>query len=144
MYKYLIAVLSFALIFGSCSKYEDGPFISFRSKQERLINTWAYTLVLRNGANVTFGAVDGSINYAASEIGFNDEMRFSDIFYLDSLYTQRDGDWVFNDKKKEVHLTYDDNGETRTFRITRLKEKDLHFEEDFDNNLYEYELLPNR
>jgi len=144
MYKFLIAIISISFIVSGCNKYEDGPLLSLRSKQERLINTWAYNLVLRNGANVTFGTVDGAINYAASEIGFNDENRFSDIFYQDSIYVQRDGSWIFNDKKKEVHLTYDDNGEMRTLRINRLKEKDLHLEEDFDNNLYEYELLPNR
>lgn len=141
---FYIGLFCLLLILGGCSKYEDGPLISLRNKQSRLVNTWAYKLVLHNGVNVTFGTVEGSINYAASEIGFNDEMRFSDINTIDSVFIQRDGDWVFDDSKEIVLLTYDDNGEQRSLNITRLRNKELWFEEQIDVNLVEHQLLPNR
>jgi hypothetical protein len=52
-----IAIITTILILVSisCSKYEDGPFITFRSKKFRLEGTWKYQAIIYkdNGVTVT-------------------------------------------------------------------------------------------
>ncbi len=139
-----LAILFIAVLcLTSCSKYEEGPVISFRGKTERLVNSWGYLLVLRNGNNITFGNVDGTINYAASSIGFEDGGRFTSINYNDSLFVQEDGNWTFESKKEAVLLDYD-NGNQRVLSIIKLKEKEVWLEETFDDNIIQYQLFPNK
>lgn len=145
MKKYTYLLLFFlAFSWQSCSKYDDGPWISLRSKQNRLVNTWQYSLVLRNGVNVTDGKVPGSKNYTESSIGFNDEDRFTEISTIDSTAAQQDGDWSFDEDKATLQLTFDDGSEARNLTILKLKNDELWLQETFGENLVEYQLIPNR
>jgi len=134
-----------ALIFigTGCSKYDDGPLISFRSKQNRLVNTWAYKLVLRNGVNVNNSMVAGTANYTQSSIGFNDSGRFSEIYTIDEVAKQLDGSWSFDEDKAILILEYDNGQDDRNLRLNKLKNEELWFEESFGDNLIEYQLIPN-
>jgi len=131
------------LTFSNCSKYEDGPLISFRGKESRLTNSWAYQIVTYNGVNVMEGLVSGSINYTQSSIGFNDEGRFTEIYTIDAISTQKDGNWIFNEKKQNIILNFDDGTESRNLRILKLKKHQLWLAESFDDNTIEYQLSPN-
>lgn len=139
--KFLSIYLILLLCIVSCSSYEDGPVISFKSKKNRLVNSWMYVTVLRNGNNVTF--VDTLQNYAASSIGFNDDNRFTQIDFIGQDYTTLDGDWKFSQKKDSLILDYDMGTERKIF-ITKLKRNSFHFEELIDNNLFEFDCLPNK
>lgn len=141
MKKTLFVIFALFILGSSCSKYEDGPFISLRKKSKRLVNSWMYTTVLRNGNNITFS--DSITNFAASSIGFNDEYRFTQIDVINASFVPLDGNWQFSENKDSLFLTYDDGNE-RSFLITRLKERSLHLEELIDNNRFEYEFLPNK
>lgn len=55
--KFLIAVLIISTF--SCSKFEDGPAISFRSKENRLIGNWKLVKWVEKGADVTESNLSG-------------------------------------------------------------------------------------
>ena len=38
--KKIVKVFLLIIVITACSKYEDGPFISFRSKEKRLCKKW--------------------------------------------------------------------------------------------------------
>ncbi|NCO54052.1 MAG: hypothetical protein COS14_01270 [Bacteroidetes bacterium CG02_land_8_20_14_3_00_31_25] len=44
----LIIIISFIFIvdLASCTKYEDGPILTFRSKKTRIVNTWKYESII--------------------------------------------------------------------------------------------------
>jgi len=144
MKKYIyILCLAIAFSFTNCSKYEDGPFISLRGKENRLTNSWSYTLVMRNGVNVMEGLVKGSVNYTQSLIGFTDEGRFTEINTIDAVASQKDGDWSFDEEKQNLILNFDDGSDTRNLSILKLKKVELWLEESFDDNTIEYQMMPN-
>lgn len=55
-----IAFIILIAAFASCSKFEDGPAISFRSKENRLIGKWKLTKWTENGQDVTILRTDSS------------------------------------------------------------------------------------
>ena len=148
----VLAFLIVALLVCGC-KYDDGPFISLRSKEARVVNSWAYDLVLHNGLDVTSGSSELSVDYTQSSIGFNNDGRFSTIISeigADSTIVslQYDGSWFFQDKKKMIELVFDSpfppSGETKSLFITQLREKVLWLEEVQGINLVEYRLTPTK
>ncbi len=151
-FSFVLFILVFTLLFSGC-KYDDGPIISIRSKQARVVNSWAYDLVLHNGLDVTGGSSELSVDYTQSSIGFNKDGRFSTIISeinADStiVSTQYDGSWFFKDKKNLIELVFDSpfppSGDTKDLVITKLKEKQLWLEEVQGVNLVEYRLNPTR
>lgn len=144
MKKYIYFLcFTITVSFTNCSKYDDGPLISLRGKENRLVNSWSYTLVMRNGVNVMEGLVMGSINYTQSSIGFTKEGRFTEIYTIDAIAAQKDGDWSFDQNKQNIILNFDDESEQRNLRILKLKNTELWLEESFDDNTIEYQMMPN-
>ncbi|MEM7101748.1 MAG: hypothetical protein AAF502_01380 [Bacteroidota bacterium] len=143
-------VLSCLIFLPGCKKYPNGPWFTLRGKEARVVNSWCYELVLRNGLDVTEGLPELSIVYSKSSIGFNDDGRFSTIIhYSDSINfpaERYDGNWAFINNEEEILLDYDAPtpmaGDSQIWVITKLREKELWAEEDFGSNLYEYRLFP--
>jgi hypothetical protein len=57
--KYALSFTAALLIFASCSKLEDGPAISFRSKENRLIGKWRLTKWMEDGVDITASQTNG-------------------------------------------------------------------------------------
>jgi hypothetical protein len=50
----IFSLLFYTLLAGSaCKKYEDGPYLSFKSREERISNTWKVDKVLINDEEIT-------------------------------------------------------------------------------------------
>ena len=50
----LVAIFfSFGLLIGSCGKYEEGPLISLRSKEQRVANQWKVADAHKYGVDIT-------------------------------------------------------------------------------------------
>jgi len=147
MKRNFLIVISLCFIYSSFSscKYEEGPYISLRSKDARVINSWKYDLTLRNGLNVTTALVADEINYINSSIGFDDNGKFSLIEEIDSVLIIYDGTWSFSDKKESILIEYTDGTVLpRELFIRKLANKKLWLEENIDDEIYQYELSPNR
>jgi hypothetical protein len=124
----------------SCSPYEEGPAISFRSKTERLCNEWRLTRLYVNGDEQTLSSTvqqttlefkdDGSVN--------------SSIPFVDTtvIFITGSGRWEFNDDETEVitTITYTIGGGpvTDTLKILRLKEEELWLENKNGSDIEEY------
>ncbi len=57
--RYALTVAAALFFMTSCSKFEDGPGISFRSKENRLIGKWKLTKWTEKGADVTASNTEG-------------------------------------------------------------------------------------
>lgn len=116
--KKLTFILTFLILHNfltTCSKYENGPLISFRSKITRIAKTWCYESKLDLDLGITI--VD---NLPEIEITFNKDGSY----YESNGIT---GNWRF---KGEVDLEIQKNLNTDSFKIeiyeiTRLSNKQL-------------------
>ncbi len=113
----LSLMLSFLAVgFVSCSKYEEGPALSLRTKMSRITGEWKLDRALTDD-----GVVVGS---------YSD--NFSYVFNEDGTGTRTDnntseGVWEFNDEKTEITFTYQYFNQPLTleFEIIKLKNKEL-------------------
>jgi hypothetical protein len=58
--KYALVVAVTLFFMASCSKFEDGPAISFRSKENRLTGKWKLTKWTEKGEDVTMLRTDSN------------------------------------------------------------------------------------
>ena len=114
---FLAATIVTVLNFSSCSKYEDGPKFSLRTKKARLTGEWE---VVRIG-NETFPQDGYSV-----EMEFEKEGDFRYTYSYDSYSYSYNGTWEFSNDKEEVDIIIDNNVET--FEILRLKNDELWLE----------------
>lgn len=112
----IIIAVACLVSLNSCEKYQDGPLISFRSKTERVSNTWTgaslsgtpigFTLTAGGGATLTISGTSAS------------------------------GTWVFQNNNDNIYMTfnlsqlvypYGDTTETVTFNcnILELKQNNM-------------------
>lgn len=139
----LLTVVASVLMLTSCSPYEEGPAISFRSRTERLCNEWRLTRLYINGTEQTLSAFD---QQTTLEFKDNGTVNYS-YAVMDStaIVITGSGTWEFNDDQTEVitKITYVLGGtETDTFKILRLKEEELWLENNQDGDVVETHYEP--
>ena len=95
--------IALVLFLASCSKYEEGPGISLRSKKSRLVGDWKMTSITTNGQNSAtsvetdfFECVSGSI------IEYDFTYDIKELTYG----INEDGTWTQNGK---YEITYPDD-----------------------------------
>lgn len=119
-------LLAFTLMLGtSCKKYEEGPFISLRSKKERLSNEWKIDKMYdENGNELEISELERALKIIYEKSG-----GFSIKLGDDDFIT---GTWEFGDKKKTIISTHENpftsEMEKDTVQIIKLKEKELWLE----------------
>jgi len=103
----------------SCIKYDEGPFVSFRSKQARVANNWLIESVTLNGQDTTplFG---GLRDWTFTKDGYYTKN------YEISLFNER-GRWEFADDYKTIKVT-SDSGNITNYKILKLGEKSMWLE----------------
>ena len=134
----LLTVVVSVLMLTSCSPYEEGPAISLRSRTERLDNEWRLTRLYINGTEQTLSSFD---QQTTLEFKDNGTVNYS-YAVMDStaIVITGSGTWEFNDDQTEVFttITYTLGGtEKDTFKILRLKEEELWFENNEDGDVVE-------
>ena len=139
----LLTVVVSVLMLTSCSPYEEGPAISLRSRTERLCNEWRLTRLYINGTEQTLSSFD---QQTTLEFEDNGTVNYS-YAVMDStaIVITGSGTWEFNDDQTEVFttITYTLGGtEKDTFKILRLKEEELWFENNEDGDVVETHYEP--
>ncbi|MGM0480270.1 MAG: lipocalin-like domain-containing protein [Bacteroidota bacterium] len=125
---FLAATVITVLNFQSCSKYEEGPKFSLRTKKARLTGDWE---VVRVG-NQTPPA------------GYSIEMEFDKDGDLTFSYAyggyaySYGGEWEFSSDKEELEVQLDGETQINTWEILRLKNDELWFEDE-DNTEWRLE-----
>jgi hypothetical protein len=133
--RYALVAAVALLFMASCSKFEDGPAISFRSKENRLIGKWKLTKWTEKGADVTSANTDGDeIFYeflennsvmisigAAQPTDGTWEMEETNVI-MDLQLVSEIGNYIDKDTlmlkrltNKEMVVFYDDDLETELF-----------------------------
>lgn len=150
-----ILVISALLIslFGSCKKYDEGPLISFRSKEKRLMGTWQIEHYFVNGH-------DSSSYFTQYDSPLID-IDYNVFFMIEDLYTLRpkkskwiDADWSWDNNMNNIRMDFIEPGhledewlntgpfiigETVSWEIKKLKLKELILETTYSNVVYRIE-----
>lgn len=96
----------------SCNKYQDGPSVSFRSRTQRVANTWKVDNYKVNGNDFT-SLVQG----------------YTETFSKDGNYSYSwgiingTGKWAFQNSDSEIKINGTDNQSSETLVILKLEEK---------------------
>jgi hypothetical protein len=107
----LFAVL--ALVFVSCSKYEEGS-ASLLSKKSRVANTWKVK-------SATAYGVDYTSSYPISQIEITKDGGYKESIVENGIIGFYEGTWEFNDDKTQLLVTF--SNANRVYTILKL-EKD--------------------
>ena len=83
---FLILVL---FVFAECSKYEEGPVISFRSREKRLFKYWQVHGIELNGSDVTTTYLDSTYAYKYWWIQRNSVGQLESFCHGNQEYGQR-------------------------------------------------------
>ncbi len=96
----------------ACNKYEDGPLISLRSREERIANTWKVDNYKKNDVDYT------------SLVG-----DYTETFTKDGNYNYNwgsfagNGTWALQNNDEEIQITGINNQSNTTIYILKLEEE---------------------
>jgi len=126
MKKLLLPIFVLAVTLTGCY-YDEGPVISLRTPENRLVNKWEYQKVTVNGQDWTDVFKNGYIEFKSDK---------SSTFYLDSSY-HYSAAWEFSDDFKYLYLDcirQDTSGNDVTwstdYYIMKLRDKELWMKSD--------------
>ena len=132
----VIALTLVMMISYSCSKYDDGPFFSLRTKKGRLVGEWELDKVIQNGQTQSLDS-DYDIIWEFERDGdFEQTLEYGSYSY------GYNGDWEFDDNGEELEITINGYG-TQTWEINRLTNDELWIEINSGGNKQEYEFEKN-
>lgn len=150
--KQLITIVLFGIIllFNQCKKYPEGPAISFRSKAERLANSWKIEKLLINNVDSTTAYTNLVKDYTVNIIksGSYNITYYVTVPFFGNISNTESGVWAFTSDKKSVTLTPQSIAigslpAPSTGQILKLKEKEL-WTRSIDGNgkTTEYHFIP--
>jgi len=137
--KLIILTLISCFLF-SCSKYEDGPVISLRTKKARLTGTWEIAKI--NGTTPALGEqwefeFEKDADYTEVRTSIDSVIVGYDYNYYDyynyPIYeiqlsnTSTNGEWEFMEDGEDLYLKYENGG--NYYRINRLTMNELTLED---------------
>ena len=129
----------------SACKYEDGPAISLRKKEERLVNHWKLEKYLKNGKDKT----DAMYMKNYEEIYKENGDLLTSFNTPDDDNQGEDGEWSWGENKETVRvsdlsslpLTSEDQEVTTSeLTILRLKENEFWYKYDYKGNTHEFHM----
>ena len=136
----LSAAFLLAVVLSSCKKYEEGPALSFRTKDARVVNDWDVKYALEDGKDKTFLYKDFTIN-------FTEDGRFvATNIASDSSTVEQSGFWDLVDNKEDIRLIYTDPpipDDRITYDILKLKDDEFWIREITDSSTWEWRFIPN-
>lgn len=135
-------LLGIALLIAACSKYPDGPEVSFTSRKARLVNNWKVDQSFRNNVQDT-ATTNGLLE-------FKDNGDYQGYIFNtpQNKFDTLTGTWRFVDSDASVQVEFKRNTDTTTryqnWKILRLMEDELWVEtNNFGATWTKYHLKPN-
>lgn len=120
----ITVLLAFAgsIALSSCSKYEDGPAFSLRSKEERIANTWQVDKAMDSGSDVT-----NSFDQYQLQMLRGGEASLAALYSIGELNFEfeTNGTWSLENSNEDLRLDFENDDADRTYEILRLKEEEL-------------------
>lgn len=117
-----------------CKKYEDGPTISFVSRENRISNTWKFETASKDGEDVMNNPL---IVYPNSRIDINKNGSFT---WSSSIVTVT-GAWAFQSNDEEVKLSFPAPLGEQVWTILRLKEDSFWIKYIDSGSTYEFHFV---
>lgn len=135
----LLGIFSIATLLTHCKKYEEGPALSFRSKEARLANNWDVKVALEDGVDKTYWFRNWTID-------ITEDGRFAttDLDDRDSTVSAS-GFWWLTNEKEDLLLVYNDppvDPDRFTYQIRNLRDDELWIQMKGDSSTWEYRLIP--
>lgn len=121
-FSYLTVLGAASLTTAGCSKYEDGPNFSLRTKKARIVGEWNVESI---GSEVLGSTYSINLNFEKSG---NLTVTSSYSYNGYSQSYSYAGSWEFASDKEEIRLNID--GELEVFEIKRLTNKEVWLDED--------------
>ena len=122
MNRFLTLSVIVTLILSGC-KYNEGPLVSFRSKQDRVINIWTFGQVTDNQGN------DVTSDYTNWWVSLDENNGLHIRWYFGAIEQDDFGTWEFADRKESIHLTYEnpllETYFPKQFLIQKLKNQQM-------------------
>lgn len=117
-----LAILSLAFVMGSCSKYEEGPALSLRTKKARITGEWEVEKYVSS---------DGTESYPSENDDSTVELEKDGTYKVNSPFGTVEGTWEFSDDKESIKTTFSQGGFSQTFteKIIRLTNKEFWIED---------------
>jgi hypothetical protein len=144
-----ISVLALAaaglMVMEGCKKYDEGPALSFRSRAERVANTWRVAKYLEGGVDMT----NDQSQYPNGDWTFEKKGDLTVSSTVIGIMVTASGTWDFTDSVNKISYTFTGGGTTTTgeARILMLKEKEMWLRDEMGNSDpaddKEYHFLPN-
>ncbi len=118
-----VLLLASLIVNAGCKKYEEGPAISLRSKKARLTGQWKIDKAtdLEDGSDIT-------ADFAGEIWEFTKDEEYKENANLKGI-------WNFSDDKEELIITKI-NGNSKLYKILKLKENDLWLEKLAEEKIY--------
>ncbi len=136
--KKLIFILlpSLLISLASCKGYDEGPFLSFKKPETRIVNSWIPEVVLdESGYDITDQYDD--VNYVYMSNGIVEVNKLVAGVYQ----SQYSGTWELTEDKEKIVLRFSGNfsSGSDTLLILRLKSKSFWYVSSYGK---EFHLIP--
>ncbi|HYG50678.1 MAG TPA: lipocalin family protein [Flavobacteriales bacterium] len=131
--KTIYTIVAFSVVITSCSKYDEGPSLSLRSKKARIAGEWKIESVSENGTDITsdYTAVFGS------DATFHIEK--SGTYHIHYTGGEDEGTWAFKGGKDEITFISNETGAgAEDYHILKLKNNELWLEHHHDDETLEF------
>jgi len=122
-----VFILTSLTTLSSCSKYEEGPSISLRTKKARITNIWKLIEFKEDGVDYT----------SDFEIEFILDIRKDDTYLLTYDNEIEKGKWMFSSNKEELILLEEDGRNNQNWTIVRLANDEFWVKFTVDGLRYE-------
>lgn len=133
MKKILLPLFIIIISLSGCY-YDEGPIISLRTPESRVVNKWKYQKFTRNGQ-------DQMMYYKNSWVEFKKDKTAN--FYEDTSYSYTAA-WEFSDDFKTLYLNCTDDSSNTwelDYNILKLRDKEMWLESDLGSITLYIELV---
>jgi hypothetical protein len=136
-----LSLLCTLLAGSGCKKYEDGPYLSFKSREERISNTWKVGKVLKNEEEIT-PLVNTDLPNLKWTFSTNGEATRS--VDVNGTTVTVAGQWALQSDDEEIRIVIDSQlySEDTVWVIIKLMEDEFWVRYAINKDSYEVHFTP--